>query len=1225
VLGCTLVNRTALGCNALLANTGLGNTAIGVAAMCSNTTGTNNTAVGFNALKSAVDSTCNVAIGWCALPNSVCRNFAIGAGAGLSITTGGCNTLVGHRTGEDITTGCFNLALGYRSLCGVTVGFNNTAIGCFAGSALTTESFNVLLGGFDGSRIAGCDCHVAISDNDNLSCTNVKVIWSDAAAMDPGGRGDYGNPGDVLISCGTTGAPVWGPPGSGSSATPIVEGSVYGCTTGAEYNTSLGQGTLGTPSASAIGNVAVGICALANLTDGLGNTALGGGAGVNTTTGGGNIAVGFQALPILETGCCNIVIGNTAGTAYTTENFNVLIGGNAGVAGEECTISLSDGQGTLRLKLNECGALSFNGTDYGTAGQVLCSGGPGNTWGWTSGAASPAATPIALGSVLGCTDNGNAALGCNALLVNNGSLNTAIGSGSMQANTTGSYNTAVGETSLPLLTTGAQNIAIGYTAGSDLTIEDGNAIFGNANGQAGFNNNIYLANGAGTVLGLRINASGAWSPFNSGSGFNTPAYGTAGQVLVSCGNAAAPRWADPAGTPATPTVDGTVLGCTTGFDTALGCNALLSHNATYNTCNTAIGWNALSNATGSTACRNTAIGVNALCSNVSCYCNVAVGGGALRTLTDGYQNVAMGNNAGNRLQTGDRNVFFGATAGAFLEVGCYNTGLGHGALNCIVTGSYNTTVGHCSGSDLLSGSYNVILGGYCGKDIDGCNNLVVISDGTANGSGIRIAWNENKAVSFGGLSGFGTAGQVLVSCGSTQAPVWGAPPAATAIALGTVYGYQNQYNTAYGFEAGLNTCDPDETTYNTFVGRCAAHANNGGCYNVVIGHQALLSNDNENDSVIIGSYALCAATTGGDNVVIGARAVCDATQLETSVVVGHKALNSIGISCCSTVVGYESLAELTAGDYNTAIGHSSGCKVTNGSGNTFIGSYDGIALDGCSNHAFISDGRFDGSGIKVLWNGNNAMSPGGVSNFGTAGQVLITCGDTEAPVWGPVPAPAAATPSALGTVYGCTTLYNTALGVSAIYATTSGTCNAAFGFESLKYNTTGSFNTALGDRSGQLLNGGSGNVIVGGTNAAGTYAPVFDVNSEDNRVVIGSTAVTNAYVQVAWTVTSDARDKIVEGSVPHGLEFVKQLEPKAFHFKKDRESTEAHGPLRYGFLAQDILALEGGSGIIIDSTDPNKLRYNGEALVPVLVKAIQELSTMNAELEYRVSTLESRP
>jgi hypothetical protein len=121
---------------------------------------------------------------------------------------------------------------------------------------------------------------------------------------------------------------------------------------------------------------------------------------------------------------------------------------------------------------------------------------------------------------------------------------------------------------------------------------------------------------------------------------------------------------------------------------------------------------------------------------------------------------------------------------------------------------------------------------------------------------------------------------------------------------------------------------------------------------------------------------------------------------------------------------------------------------------------------------------------------------------------------------------------------------------------------------------------------------------------------------------MGSTAVTNAYVQVAWTVVSDARDKIVEGDVPHGLEFVNQLEPKAFHFKEERDSDTPNGPLRYGFLAQDILALEGETGVIIDNEDPDKLRYNGEALVPVLVNAIKELSAKNDELEARLRALE---
>jgi hypothetical protein len=118
---------------------------------------------------------------------------------------------------------------------------------------------------------------------------------------------------------------------------------------------------------------------------------------------------------------------------------------------------------------------------------------------------------------------------------------------------------------------------------------------------------------------------------------------------------------------------------------------------------------------------------------------------------------------------------------------------------------------------------------------------------------------------------------------------------------------------------------------------------------------------------------------------------------------------------------------------------------------------------------------------------------------------------------------------------------------------------------------------------------------------------------------MSSTAVTNAYIQVAWTVVSDERDKTNFDLVPHGLDFVKQLNPVAFQFKESRDSDTPHGPVRYGFKAQDILALEGDdNAVIIDNENPDKLRYNGEALVPVLVNAIKELAAENAALKARL-------
>jgi hypothetical protein len=114
---------------------------------------------------------------------------------------------------------------------------------------------------------------------------------------------------------------------------------------------------------------------------------------------------------------------------------------------------------------------------------------------------------------------------------------------------------------------------------------------------------------------------------------------------------------------------------------------------------------------------------------------------------------------------------------------------------------------------------------------------------------------------------------------------------------------------------------------------------------------------------------------------------------------------------------------------------------------------------------------------------------------------------------------------------------------------------------------------------------------------------------------MGSTGVTNAYIQVAWTVVSDARDKTNFAPVPHGLDFVNQLQPTAYQFKEDRETDVATGIVRYGFKAQDILALEGDTPVIIDTEDLDKLRFNSDSLIPVLVNAIKELTTRLELLE----------
>jgi hypothetical protein len=57
-------------------------------------------------------------------------------------------------------------------------------------------------------------------------------------------------------------------------------------------------------------------------------------------------------------------------------------------------------------------------------------------------------------------------------------------------------------------------------------------------------------------------------------------------------------------------------------------------------------------------------------------------------------------------------------------------------------------------------------------------------------------------------------------------------------------------------------------------------------------------------------------------------------------------------------------------------------------------------------------------------------------------------------------------------------------------------------------------------------------------------------------------------------------------------------------------------------LAQDILAIEGSPSILVDDTDPDMLKLRESMLVPLLVKAVQDLMAQVDALQDRVTQLE---
>ena len=193
VLGCTNGSNSALGCNALLANTsGSGHVAVGLTSLCSNTTGVNNVAIGNAASCSNTVGSGNVAIGNAALFNAVdaSRIVAIGENALCVQTTGGQ----------------YNVALGWAALCNATgtAGGSNVALGALAGNNITTGSSNVIIGPNVTVPFGNQDNQLAIGYNTGQcwltgdSSKNVK-FWAGIRANDD----SLGAAGQGLLSTGT--------------------------------------------------------------------------------------------------------------------------------------------------------------------------------------------------------------------------------------------------------------------------------------------------------------------------------------------------------------------------------------------------------------------------------------------------------------------------------------------------------------------------------------------------------------------------------------------------------------------------------------------------------------------------------------------------------------------------------------------------------------------------------------------------------------------------------------------------------------------------------------------------------------------------------------------------------------------------------------------------------------------------------------------------------------
>jgi hypothetical protein len=265
-------------------------------------------------------------------------------------------------------------------------------------------------------------------------------------------------------------------------------------------------------------------------------------------------------------------------------------------------------------------------------------------------------------------------------------------------------------------------------------------------------------------------------------------------------------------------------------------------------------------------------------------------------------------------------------------------------------------------------------------------------------------------------------------------------------------------------------------------------------------------------------------------------------------------------------VGYRALYLATTGTNNTALGHNTLAANTTGSHNLAVGSA--------------------------------ALTVNTTGSYNTAiGRVALVSNTTAS--------------------------YNTAVGYQAANSGTTGYGNCALGYQALYSLGSGYYNTHIGYQAGSGVTSGTNNLCLG-QGAGNNGSPSGNLTTHTDRIVLGDNNITNAYVKVAWTVTSDARDKTDIVDSRYGLNFVNALRP--VEYKWDMRSKYAEGQTpngthkesktNLGFLAQEVIEVEKSNGgiagdlLVADDEMDGLLRITETKMIPALVKAIQELKTL---------------
>ena len=335
----------------------------------------------------------------------------------------------------------------------------------------------------------------------------------------------------------------------------------------------------------------------------------------------------------------------------------------------------------------------------------------------------------------------------------------------------------------------------------------------------------------------------------------------------------------------------------------------------------------------------------------------------------------------------------------------------------------------------------------------------------------------------------------------------------------------------------------------------------------------------------------------GDKGDISTSSAGTVWTIDTGAVTSAKILDGTILNAdinASAAIVDTKLAQITTAD------KVSGTAITTGN----ISTSGNITTTGTLSVQSLTFGRGGGANVSNTAAGANALvsNSGGADNtaMGNAALQNNTSGTGNTGI-------------GLQSLYTNTTAnFSTALGLGALY-TNNAANNTAVGVGALKFNSSGANNTAIGAIALENNTTGSNNVGIG-------YGVASSSLTVSNEVNISNGTVNARYqgAASAWTFLSDARDKTDIENLALGLDFITALKPRKF--KWNLRNTEVdRGKPSAGFIAQEVLQTVEAFGAsytnLIDTNDPNQYTFAQANMIPILVKAVQELSAMVKQLQ----------